>query len=159
MGARHPVLTFVGYTAGYAGGTVVLYVSTLVAREIRFLRGLKPLPLDLRASRVDLGLGTGLDDRSGHGERSVRNFLKNRRDRALGTILGHAEREIFGQLSESQCKAFRSVVLDAMNGYHDSVLDLVKAEDGARNDVVVEMLERLEQRLVAQSRAKAARVL
>lgn len=73
----------------------------------------------------------------------VRDFLKRRRDRAVGSILGHAEREIFQNLSEEQRKAFRGVVLDALNGYHDSVLDLVKAEDGVRNDYVVEVLERL----------------
>lgn len=85
----------------------------------------------------------------------VRNFLKNRRDRAVGSILGWAERELFPSLSEEHRRAFRSVVLDAMNGYHDSVLDLVKAEDGTRNDVVIEMLERLDQRLAHQSRARA----
>lgn len=85
----------------------------------------------------------------------VRDFLKRRRDRAVGSILGWAEREIFPQLTEEQRRAFRSVVLDATNGYHDSVLDLVKAEDGSRNDVVIELLERLDQRISAQARARA----
>ena len=74
----------------------------------------------------------------------VRDFLKRRRDRAVGSILGYAEREIFRDLSVEQREKLRSVVLDALNGYHDSVLDLVKAEDGVRNDVVVEILERIE---------------
>jgi hypothetical protein len=39
------------------------------------------------------------------------------------------------------------VVLDAMNGYHDSVLDLVKAEDGIRNDAVIDLLERIDQKV------------
>lgn len=74
----------------------------------------------------------------------VRDFLKRRRDRAVGSILGFAEREIFDSLSQDQRESLRRVVLDSLNGYHDSVLDLVKAEDGVRNDAVVEVLERLE---------------
>jgi len=83
----------------------------------------------------------------------VRNFLKNRRDRAVGSILGFAEREVFADLSASQQTHLRQVVLDAINGYHDSVLDLVKAEDGVRNDVVVEALERLERSIRVAARA------
>lgn len=77
----------------------------------------------------------------------VRDFLKRRRDRAVGTILGHMEREVFQDLSTEQREGLRRVVLDALNGYHDSVLDLVKAEDGIRNDAVIEILERLERQL------------
>ena len=89
----------------------------------------------------------------------VRDFLKRRRDRAVGTILGFAEREIFESLSERQREALRRTVLDAMNGYHDSVLDLVKAEDGVRTDVVIELLERVDRNLMAAvgSRTGAAR--
>jgi hypothetical protein len=76
----------------------------------------------------------------------VRDFLKRRRDRAVGSILGYAEREIFGSLTIEQREGLRRVVLDAANGYHDSVLDLVKAEDGIRNDKVIELLERIDQR-------------
>jgi hypothetical protein len=77
----------------------------------------------------------------------VRDFLKRRRDRAVGSILGYAEREIFDALTIQQRESLRRVVLDSLNGYHDSVLDLVKAEDGVRNDVVIEMLERLERKM------------
>lgn len=76
----------------------------------------------------------------------VRDFLKNRRDRALGTILGHVEREIWPKLDKAERDAVRRVVLDALNGYHDSVLDLVKSEDGARNDEIIELLERMDRR-------------
>lgn len=85
----------------------------------------------------------------------VRNFLKNRRDRTVGSILGWVEREIFQDLSEAQRVQLRQVVLDSINSYHDSVLDLVKAEDGMRNDAVVDALDRLEQRITNQSRARA----
>jgi hypothetical protein len=74
----------------------------------------------------------------------IRDFLTNRRNRALGSILGHAEREIFPQLSTAKQETFRTLVRDAINSYHDSVLDLVKAEDGVRNEEVVAALERLE---------------
>lgn len=85
----------------------------------------------------------------------VRDFLKRRRDRAVGSILGYAEREIFEALSTQQREGLRRTVLDALNGYHDSVLDLVKAEDGVRNDVVVEILERIEGQLGRERRAAA----
>lgn len=86
----------------------------------------------------------------------VRDFLSNRRNRAVGSILGYAEREIFTKLNTQEQKELRQVVLDALNSYHDSVLDLVKAEDGVRNDVVIEAIQRLEQRIAKQQRARAA---
>ena len=86
-----------------------------------------------------------------------RDFLKNRRDRALGTILGYVEREVWDRLTAEERDALRHVVIDALNGYHDSVLDLVKAEDGTvvRNDEVVAAIQRLERRVV---RGDAGRV-
>jgi hypothetical protein len=88
----------------------------------------------------------------------VRDFLVNRRNRALGSILGHAEREIFPKLKDPALEdAFRTLVRDAISSYHDSVLDLVKAEDGIRNDVVVEQLGRLE-RAIRDTRALPASI-
>lgn len=86
----------------------------------------------------------------------VRDFLNNRRNRAVGSILGYVEREIFPKLSAQEQRELRLSVLDALNSYHDSVLDLVKAEDGVRNDVVVEAIRRLEERITAQQRAVRA---
>ena len=79
----------------------------------------------------------------------IRDFLKNRRDRALGAILGYSEREVYESLSEEERQLFRRVVIDALNGYHDSVLDLIKAEDATtmRNDEVVTLLERIDKKL------------
>lgn len=85
----------------------------------------------------------------------VRDFLKRRRDRAVGSILGYAEREIFKDLSIEQREGFRRVVLDAANGYHDSVLDLVKAEDGTRNDEVIALLERIDRQTSAAHQRRA----
>ena len=82
----------------------------------------------------------------------VRDFLKRRRDRAVGSILGYAERELFKSLTPEQRQTFRSVVLDAMNGYHDSVLDLVKAEDGVRNDAVIDLLEKIDRKMTYPAR-------
>ena len=73
----------------------------------------------------------------------IRDFLKARRDRALGSILGHAERNIWNRLAEGERAAFRQVVVDALNGYHDSVLDLMKSDDGIRNEEVLRMLQQL----------------
>lgn len=79
---------------------------------------------------------------------AIRNFLKARRDRALGSILGYAEREIFPKLTSTERLNFRNLVLEALNSYHDSVLDLVKSEQGTvRNEELISMLERLEQHL------------
>lgn len=80
----------------------------------------------------------------------IKDFLVNRRNRVLGSILGHAEREIFPKLKDAAVEdAFRTLVRDAINSYHDSVLDLVKAEDGIRNDVVIERLEQLDRHVKA----------
>lgn len=78
----------------------------------------------------------------------IRDFLKARRDRALGSIMGYIEREHFPKLTAQERMAVRNVVLDALNSYHDSVLDLMKADSGAiRNDELVAMLARLESAL------------
>jgi hypothetical protein len=78
----------------------------------------------------------------------VRNFLKARRDRALGAILGYAEREIFDKLSPVEQTAFRKVVLESLNSYHDSALDLFKSDVGTvKNDELISLLIRLQERL------------
>lgn len=81
----------------------------------------------------------------------IRDFLKARRDRALGAILGYSERSFQRTMSEDDWQAFRSVVIEALNGYHDSVLDLVKSENGTtRNELSVELLDRLDNFLASQ---------
>jgi hypothetical protein len=79
----------------------------------------------------------------------IKNFLKARRDRCLGSILGYTEREIFPRLTSQERLAYRNLVLDSLNSYHDSVLDLVKSDQGTiRNEELVAMLERLDKALV-----------
>jgi hypothetical protein len=81
----------------------------------------------------------------------VRDFLKARRDRALGSILGYAESNVYDALEDYEQRALRKAVIDAINSYHDSVLDLVKSDDGGvRNDEVIEFLYRLEQKIDAR---------
>jgi hypothetical protein len=77
----------------------------------------------------------------------VRDYLKHRRDRALGTILGNAEKTFWPRLTPEQRDTFRLVVVGAIDSYHDSVLDLVKAESAERNDVVIELLERIDRKV------------
>lgn len=83
----------------------------------------------------------------------IKDFLKARRDRALGSVMGHAERNFYDQLSVDQQREFRAVVIDALNSYHDSVLDLVKSDLGSvRNEEVAGLLERVDRHLAAQQR-------
>lgn len=86
----------------------------------------------------------------------VTKFLRARRDRAVGTILGYAESQVKPQLTEAQWTSLREVVLSATNSYHDTVLDLVKADEGSvRNDHLVEVLERVDHELRAGRRRRA----
>jgi hypothetical protein len=109
--------------------------------------------LHLAVRLADVSVGTG-NTRSREAKEwdvivsvPVKEFLKNRRDRALGTILGNAERDVWPKLTRPEQEAFRRVVIDALNSYHDSVLDLVKSEDSSRNDVVLEILEKIDRNL------------
>lgn len=78
----------------------------------------------------------------------VRDFLRARRDRSLGAILGYAEREIYPKLSPVEQTAFRKTVLESLNSYHDSALDLFKSDTGTvRNDELISLLARIEERL------------
>lgn len=74
----------------------------------------------------------------------VKNFLKARHDRAVGTILGYAEREVIFA-DEDHWQDFRSIVLGAIDAYHDAVLDLVKSEGNGemRNEEIVSLLEEI----------------
>lgn len=85
----------------------------------------------------------------------VRDFLKARRDRALGTILGYAEREVWPTLSVDQQRAFRALVIEALNGYHDAVLDLVKSDSGeVRNEEILTLLEDINRTVSNGSKAR-----
>lgn len=88
---------------------------------------------------------------------AIKNFLKARRDRALGSILGYAEREIFPKLTPAERTALRNLVLDSLNSYHDSVLDLMKSEsDNVRNDELISLMDRLDKHLSKPSQSPGA---
>ena len=72
----------------------------------------------------------------------VRNFLRARRDRALGSILGVLEEDLKGKITKAEWDDIRGTVLDGVNGYHDAVLDLMKSEDdtSVRNDAIFDLL-------------------
>lgn len=76
----------------------------------------------------------------------IRRFLEARRGRALGAILGYAEDAPWNkELTEEEWQGLRGAVINALNGYHESVLDLLKSETGVvRNELGVEVLERLD---------------
>lgn len=86
---------------------------------------------------------------------SIQDFLGNRRNRAVGSILGNAERTFFAKLTREEQDAFRTLVRDAIGSYHDSVLDLVRAEDGVRNEEIVQVLERIERRQAVSASASS----
>lgn len=89
----------------------------------------------------------------------VRNFLKARRDRALGSILGVLEEDLRGKVSKQEWEDIRGTVLDGVNGYHDAVLDLLKSEDetSVRNEELLRLLEQVSVEL-GRSRRRAATV-
>jgi len=81
----------------------------------------------------------------------MKKFLRMRRDRAVGSILGYAEAEIGPKLTKAEWEALRRVVLDATNSYHDTVLDLVKSDDSTRNDHLISLLESVDRGLARQA--------
>lgn len=103
---------------------------------MRIWTPLLPMP------RLDLELEQGC-----HMGVPIRSFLKSRRDRMVGSILGHAERELKPSLTDAQWTAFRNNVMDASNSFYDVVLDLWKGDDDVRNEAVLEVLEQVQQEL------------
>ena len=74
----------------------------------------------------------------------VMDYLARRRNRCVGSVLGYAEREIFPKIDKTTEQAFRQLVRDAVGSYHDSIVDLVKTDDGTRNEEVIRLLEQLQ---------------
>ena len=62
----------------------------------------------------------------------VRNLMIEQRKRVVGSIMSHAEKNIFPSLSVPQQRAFRDKVLSSIGAYHDTCLDVLKAsvDDG-----------------------------
>lgn len=58
----------------------------------------------------------------------VSDFLAIRRKRALGAILGWADRELTGTLNEEQRAGLRKAVTEGLNQFYDAALDLHRAD-------------------------------
>jgi hypothetical protein len=72
-------------------------------------------------------------------------YLKNRRDRLVGALLGQVEPVVAHRITDQEWAGLRAKIIDAVNSYHDSVLDLVKVDDGVvHNDALIDVLERVE---------------
>lgn len=75
-------------------------------------------------------------------------YLKNRRDRLVGSLLGQVEPVVTSKITDQEWAGLRAKIIDAVNSYHDSVLDLVKVDDDVvHNDALIEVLERVDSAL------------
>jgi hypothetical protein len=84
-------------------------------------------------------------------------LITERRKRLVASIMGHAEREFFAQLSPQQQADFRRKVLGSIDEFADLMRDLLKitGEDAVVNDHVLRLLEQLHdsQRQIAKKLA------
>lgn len=58
-------------------------------------------------------------------EDPMRKLLWAQRRRAVATILGHAEREVYCYLEPEEQKQFRKKVIEAVDSYHELMLDVL----------------------------------
>lgn len=72
-------------------------------------------------------------------------LITERRKRLVASIMGHAEREFYTQLSPQQQADFRRKVLGSVDEFADLVRDLLKVtgDDVVVNDHVLRLLEQL----------------
>lgn len=70
-------------------------------------------------------------------------LIGERRKRLVATIMGHAEREFYAQLSPQQQKAFRDKTLTAIDEFADLMRDVIKitSDDVVVNAHALELLE------------------
>lgn len=72
-------------------------------------------------------------------------LISERRRRMVATILGHAEREFYAQLTDAQRTEFRAKTLGAIDEFCDLTRDILKvmADDVMINQHALELLEAL----------------
>lgn len=77
----------------------------------------------------------------------VESLLAQHRSRLVGSIMQHAEREIYPSLTPAQRQAFRTKVLGSVGVFYDFTLDTVRAmntqaatEGVQLNEVAMRML-------------------
>lgn len=84
----------------------------------------------------------------------AKEYLRASKDRAVGTIMGFLERQIFDSLPRDKQLAVRQAVIDALNVYHERMLDLVKSDTGVRNDEVFDLMRKLNAHLDKQEQQR-----
>lgn len=85
----------------------------------------------------------------------VRNLLIEQRKRVVGSIMTHAEKNMFPVLSPAQQRMFREKVLASIGVYHDTCLDILKAsvDDGSLvNTEALSMISEIHQAMRKQVR-------
>jgi hypothetical protein len=62
----------------------------------------------------------------------ARRVATNARQRCIGGIMTHAEKQLYPKMTPAERVAFREKVLQSVGAYHDTVLDLLSAsvDDG-----------------------------
>jgi hypothetical protein len=72
-------------------------------------------------------------------------LIGERRKRLVATIMGHAEREFFAQLTPQQQREFRNKTLTAIDEFADLMRDVLKitSEDVTVNGHALELLEKI----------------
>lgn len=69
-------------------------------------------------------------------------IISEQRKRLVGSILGHAERELYADLTEGQQRAFRQKVLTSAGAFGDFVIDVVRGVSANHwvNDEAMQLL-------------------
>lgn len=77
-------------------------------------------------------------------------LVRERRNRAVASILGHAEREFYSLLTDEQREAFREKIMGSIDDFADFARDVVKvtSEDVVVNAHVVQLLEEIHREVV-----------
>lgn len=84
----------------------------------------------------------------------VTDLIGRQRRRLIATILGHCEREVYGDLTKAQQEKLREVVLTAVGTYSDFTLDCIRsANDGwVVNEDALRLLHRISEQTKRASR-------
>jgi hypothetical protein len=74
----------------------------------------------------------------------MRRLATERRKRAVGAIMGHAEQSAWWpKLTAEEQRAFRDKVLGAINDYHDLMLDMIRitGDDALINEKTLQVIQ------------------
>ena len=79
-------------------------------------------------------------------QKSLERLLNKRKDRAIATILGVKEREIDFRIDAESARLLRKCILDQINGYHETVIEIVDSLDNgevALNEVYLDRIDEI----------------